>query len=138
MTGGYSGLGLEKVRAMSAAGAHVVVPARRRADAADVLARVDRAEVDALDLGDLDSAHAFAVQDAEQGAATPVWAATSPALVGLGGVYCEDCDIAEPTDVGSATARIRGVDAHAIDPDAAARLWTLSAQLTGVDAFTPA
>jgi NAD(P)-dependent dehydrogenase (short-subunit alcohol dehydrogenase family) len=290
VTGGYSGLGLDMVRALSAAGAHVVVPARRRAHAEEVLAAVDRSEVDALDLGDLDSVHAFAdrylasgrsvdilianaaimacpetrvgpgweaqfatnhlghfalvnrlwpalaagdgarvvalsstghklspirwddlhfedgydkwkaygqsktadslfavhldalareagvrafaahpggimtplqrhlpreemiasgwmdeegnvderFKTPEQGAATPVWAATSPALVGLGGVYCEDCDVAEPTDVGSDTARIRGVDAHAIDPDAAARLWTVSAQLTGVDAFTPA
>ena len=32
----------------------------------------------------------------EQGAATQVWAATSPQLDGMGGVYCEDCDIAEP------------------------------------------
>ena len=36
-----------------------------------------------------------------QGAATSVWAATSPALEGMGGVYCEDCDIAEPTVPGS-------------------------------------
>jgi hypothetical protein len=56
-------------------------------------------------------------------------------LNGMGGVYCEDCDIAEPTAVGSPTARTEGVDAHAIDPDAAARLWTVSAQLTAVDAF---
>ncbi|MEU3499300.1 oxidoreductase [Streptomyces hundungensis] len=28
----------------------------------------------------------------EQGAATQVWAATSPRLTGLGGVYCEDCE----------------------------------------------
>jgi NAD(P)-dependent dehydrogenase (short-subunit alcohol dehydrogenase family) len=74
----------------------------------------------------------------EQGAATSTWAATSPALEGMGGVYCEDCDIAEPTAVGSPTERIRGVDAHAIDPDAAARLWTVSAELTGVDAFATA
>jgi NAD(P)-dependent dehydrogenase (short-subunit alcohol dehydrogenase family) len=72
----------------------------------------------------------------EQGAATSVWAATSPRLEGQGGVYCEDCDIAEPTVPGSATARTAGVDAHAIDPAAAARLWALSAQLTGVDAFS--
>jgi NAD(P)-dependent dehydrogenase (short-subunit alcohol dehydrogenase family) len=71
----------------------------------------------------------------EQGASTSVWAATSPSLAGMGGVYCEDCDIAEPTEVGSPTARIRGVDAHAVDRDAAARLWTLSADLTGVNAF---
>lgn len=72
---------------------------------------------------------------AEQGAATSTWAATSPMLAGMGGVYCEDCDIAEPTVPGSATARIRGVEQHAIDPDAAARLWALSAELTGVNAF---
>ncbi|QCO99218.1 SDR family NAD(P)-dependent oxidoreductase [Arthrobacter sp. 24S4-2] len=71
----------------------------------------------------------------EQGAATSVWAATSPLLLGKGGVYCEDCDIAEPTKAGSPEARIRGVDAHAVDPADAARLWTLSAEMTGVNAF---
>ncbi|MEW2166517.1 SDR family NAD(P)-dependent oxidoreductase [Streptomyces sp. NPDC007084] len=68
----------------------------------------------------------------EQGAATQVWAATSPRLAGLGGVYCEDCDIAEPTpEDGTAT----GVKPYAIDPEQATRLWTLSAELTGVNAF---
>jgi NAD(P)-dependent dehydrogenase (short-subunit alcohol dehydrogenase family) len=71
----------------------------------------------------------------EQGASTATWAATSPQLDGMGGVYCEDTDVAEPTDVGGETARSRGVDAHAIDPEQAARLWALSAELTGVDAF---
>jgi NAD(P)-dependent dehydrogenase (short-subunit alcohol dehydrogenase family) len=74
----------------------------------------------------------------EQGASTSVWAATSPQLDGMGGVYCENCDIAEPTDPDSPMARYQGVDAHAIDRDAAARLWTLSAELTGVDAFAAA
>ena len=71
----------------------------------------------------------------EQGAATSVWAATAPLLQGKGGVYCEDCDIAEPTRTGSPEARIRGVDAHAVDPADADRLWTLSAEMTGVNAF---
>ena len=71
----------------------------------------------------------------EQGAATTVWAATSPRLDGLGGVYCEDCDIALPTAVDTPEARLRGVDAHAIDRADAARLWALSADLTGVNAF---
>ena len=44
----------------------------------------------------------------EQGASTSTWAATNPKLAGMGGVYCENCDIAEPTAVGSPTARIRG------------------------------
>jgi NAD(P)-dependent dehydrogenase (short-subunit alcohol dehydrogenase family) len=74
----------------------------------------------------------------EQGASTSTWAATSPQLEGMGGVYCENCDIAKPTEPDSPTARIEGVDAHAVDPDAAARLWAVSAQLTGVDAFAAA
>ena len=57
----------------------------------------------------------------EQGAATSTWAATSPALAGMGGVYCEDCDIAKPTDPASPLARYQGVDAHAVDPEAATK-----------------
>jgi NAD(P)-dependent dehydrogenase (short-subunit alcohol dehydrogenase family) len=68
----------------------------------------------------------------EQGAATQVWAATSPRLSGMGGVYCEDCDIAEPAP---ADGRQIGVRDHAVNPESAARLWTLSAELTGVNAF---
>ncbi|WP_328445323.1 SDR family NAD(P)-dependent oxidoreductase [Streptomyces sp. NBC_00386] len=67
-----------------------------------------------------------------QGAATQVWAATSPQLAGLGGVYCEDCDIAEPAP---ADGTRTGVSAYATDPEQAARLWELSAELTGVNAF---
>ncbi|MEV0096769.1 SDR family NAD(P)-dependent oxidoreductase [Streptomyces sp. NPDC050738] len=70
----------------------------------------------------------------EQGAATAVWAATSPRLAGMGGVYCEDGDIAGPAVEGGEG----GVHAHATDPVQAARLWALSAELTGVDAFAAA
>ena len=38
VTGGYSGLGLETVRALASAGADVVVPARRPEHAREVLA----------------------------------------------------------------------------------------------------
>lgn len=62
----------------------------------------------------------------EQGCSTTLWAATSPALAGRPGVYCEDCDIASPTDRSSPLARFRGVEAHACDDEAAERLWTLS------------
>ncbi|MFJ8001759.1 SDR family NAD(P)-dependent oxidoreductase [Streptomyces sp. NPDC096310] len=68
----------------------------------------------------------------EQGAATQVWAATSPRLADAGGVYCEDCDIAETTVEGGPR---KGVRSYATDPEQAARLWRLSAELTGVDAF---
>ncbi|MWA02298.1 SDR family NAD(P)-dependent oxidoreductase [Actinomadura sp. LD22] len=79
----------------------------------------------------------------EQGAATAVWAATSPRLAGMGGVYCMDCDVAEPTPAGTPEVRGRkagapapaGVRPYATDPDEAARLWAYSAELTGVDAF---
>ncbi|WP_433467484.1 SDR family NAD(P)-dependent oxidoreductase [Spirillospora sp. CA-128828] len=72
----------------------------------------------------------------EQGAATQVWAATSPQLDGMGGLYCEDCDIAEPAEPGTVLGY--GVNTWATDPDQAARLWRLSADLTGVDAFATA
>ncbi|MFE5157191.1 SDR family NAD(P)-dependent oxidoreductase [Streptomyces sp. NPDC056697] len=68
----------------------------------------------------------------EQGAATQVWAATSPQLNGMGGVYLDDCDIAEPAPADGSRA---GVKEWATDPEQAARLWALSAELTGVDAF---
>ncbi|MEU6140347.1 SDR family NAD(P)-dependent oxidoreductase [Streptomyces sp. NPDC047081] len=285
VTGGYSGLGLETTRSLVKAGAHVVVPARRRASAEEALADLDRVEIDELDLGDLESVRGFAERflasgrtvdilinsagimacpetrvgpgweaqfatnhlghfalvnrlwpaiepggarivsvssrghhfsgirwdDVEwrrgydkweaygqaktanvlfavhldrlgrdagvrafslhpggiitplqrhipkeemvergwidedgnvlnpegfktppQGAATQVWAATSPQLEGLGGVYLEDCDIAEPAVDGDQRS---GVKSWATDPEQAARLWDLSAQLTGVNAF---
>lgn len=64
-----------------------------------------------------------------QGAATQVWCATSPQLNGLGGVYCEDCDVAEVMSADS--DRADGVRPWAIDPETAERLWTLSEHLVG-------
>ncbi|TDV43631.1 SDR family NAD(P)-dependent oxidoreductase [Actinophytocola oryzae] len=281
VTGGYSGIGLETTRVLAAAGARVVVPARRPANAAEALAGIDGVEVDELDLGDLDSVRAFAdrflatdrridvviasagvmampqtrvgpgweaqfainhlghfalvnrlwpavadgarvvmvssrghnfsgirwddpwfadgydrwlaygqaktanvlfavhldalaearvrafalhpgrirtallrhvdtddmrergMVDAEgnivgdwktvgEGAATQVWAATSPQLAGMGGVYLEDCEIAEPARPDDP---MHGVRDHATDPAQAARLWAMSAELTGENAF---
>lgn len=71
----------------------------------------------------------------EQGAATTVWAATSPQLAGLGGLYLEDCDVAELSPEDAEGLAASGVRRYAVDPAQAERLWTLSAQLTGVDAF---
>ncbi len=65
----------------------------------------------------------------EQGCSTTLWAASAPGLAGHAGVYCENCDIASPTDPASPLARYAGVDAHACDDDAAERLWTLSETL---------
>ncbi|MFI6301137.1 SDR family NAD(P)-dependent oxidoreductase [Amycolatopsis thailandensis] len=68
----------------------------------------------------------------EQGAATQVWAATSPLLDGLGGLYCEDCEVAE---IAEEEGEWVGVRPYAIDAGEAARLWKLSADLTGVSPF---
>ena len=69
----------------------------------------------------------FAFKTIPQGAATSCWAATAPEIAGNGGVYCEDCHIAEVDDESSAG----GVRSYALDPDAAEALWTLSEEMTG-------
>ena len=53
----------------------------------------------------------------------PYTGAASPAA------GCEDCDIAEPTDPASPTARFRGVDDHASSDESAERLWAVSEDL---------
>ncbi len=65
----------------------------------------------------------------EQGAATSVWAATSPQLVGIGGVYCEDCEISLPQEEAPGD---KGVAPWAMDPQAADRLWDISKTITGI------
>jgi NAD(P)-dependent dehydrogenase (short-subunit alcohol dehydrogenase family) len=72
----------------------------------------------------------------EQGAATSAWAATSPLLDDKGGVYCEDCDIAVVAN--PETEATAGVNPWAIDPGEATRLWSVSAELTQVNALPPA
>ncbi len=57
----------------------------------------------------------------EQGAATAVWCATAAMLDGRGGLFCEDCDVAELA--GADEPRYRTVKAYAVDPASAARLW---------------
>jgi NAD(P)-dependent dehydrogenase (short-subunit alcohol dehydrogenase family) len=72
-----------------------------------------------------------------QGAATTVWCATSPQLNGIGGVYCENADIAE-IDEGNLNLNydnpvtLRGVKPYSLDAESAKRLWTLSEELAGV------
>jgi NAD(P)-dependent dehydrogenase (short-subunit alcohol dehydrogenase family) len=71
----------------------------------------------------------------EQGAATSVWCATSPRLDGMGGVYCHNCDIAplvtEALAANPIGSMALGVMPHAVDPQAAERLWSLSELLLG-------
>lgn len=67
-----------------------------------------------------------------QGAATQVWAGTEPGLEKFSGVYCEDCNIARIAETAEAEG---GVCRYALDEHEAKRLWTLSAELTALDAF---
>ncbi|MEM7780863.1 MAG: SDR family NAD(P)-dependent oxidoreductase [Pseudomonadota bacterium] len=69
----------------------------------------------------------FKFKTIPQGAATSVWAATSQELEGTGGVYCEDCHVAQQDD----ESRNSGVRSYALDSQAADALWTLSEELTG-------
>lgn len=59
VTGGYSGLGLETVRALADAGVRVIVPARRVDAAQKALDGIAEVDVRGVDLGDLDSVAAF-------------------------------------------------------------------------------
>jgi NAD(P)-dependent dehydrogenase (short-subunit alcohol dehydrogenase family) len=63
-----------------------------------------------------------------QGAATTVWAATAPELDGHGGLYCEDCGVAEPIEDPSMD---QGIMSWALDEEAADRLWALSEEWSG-------
>jgi NAD(P)-dependent dehydrogenase (short-subunit alcohol dehydrogenase family) len=67
----------------------------------------------------------------EQGAATTVWAAVSPDLDGIGGLYLEDCAIAAETPDTMPEGRRwpPGYKPHALDPERASRLWSLSEKL---------
>ncbi|MBX9886832.1 MAG: SDR family NAD(P)-dependent oxidoreductase [Flavobacteriaceae bacterium] len=64
-----------------------------------------------------------------QGAATTVWAATSPLLDEIGGVYLEDSDVAE---LASETGVSNGVKSYSLEEASANKLWKLSEGLTGV------
>ncbi|GAA5098122.1 SDR family NAD(P)-dependent oxidoreductase [Chryseobacterium ginsengisoli] len=79
-----------------------------------------------------------------QGASTTVWAATSGKLNEIGGVYCENTDIAEIDKIANENhehfsermndiEKLSGVAAYALDEATAKRLWTISEKLTGVE-----
>jgi NAD(P)-dependent dehydrogenase (short-subunit alcohol dehydrogenase family) len=70
-----------------------------------------------------------------QGAATTVWCATSPLLDNIGGVYCEDVEIAElaPENLEQANGLgTRGVQRYAVCEKNAKKLWNLSEEMTGI------
>lgn len=78
--------------------------------------------------GDSAQRNRLSYKSIPQGAATSVWAATSPQLAGRGGLYLEDCAVGEPA---SAEAPAKGFLPHALDAQAAEKLWVLSERIVG-------
>jgi NAD(P)-dependent dehydrogenase (short-subunit alcohol dehydrogenase family) len=113
----------DRVRAFSVHPGAVITELMRSMSDEEIRAAVDR------------SRGISAFKNTEQGAATSVWCATSPQLDGMGGVYCEDCDIAEavPADF----PEQRGVRPWAMDRGFGERLWMKSGEWTGVQFIPP-
>lgn len=65
----------------------------------------------------------FVWKSIPQGAATTVWAATTPEFDASGGVYCEDCSAADDSDPEN------GVASFAVDAQRAAELWERSMEM---------
>ena len=66
-----------------------------------------------------------------QGAATTVWCATTPLLNNIGGVYCEDVDIAQLANENTVGAH--GVELYSLNEANAKRLWNSSEEMTGIN-----
>lgn len=62
-----------------------------------------------------------------QGAATTCWVATTDAVADSGGLYCEDCHVADQDDEDP----MGGVRSYAIDEDNAEKLWAMSEEMVG-------
>ena len=73
-----------------------------------------------------EAAGLFHMKTPQQGAATSVYLAASPQVAGIGGRYFEDCHEAEVVEQLDGLA---GVLPHALDPQAARRLWDVSQDL---------
>ena len=65
-----------------------------------------------------------------EGASTSVWAATSPQLYGVGGLFLEDLQQSTPLDE-AAPNPLFGYKPYALDPESARQLWAMSEALVG-------
>ncbi|MFZ4875941.1 SDR family NAD(P)-dependent oxidoreductase [Janthinobacterium sp. Mn2066] len=63
-----------------------------------------------------------------QGAATSVWAGVTASAEEVGGRYCENCHVVEPSMDGGF---VNGASPHAFDPETAQALWARSEELVG-------
>lgn len=78
--------------------------------------------------GNINPEVATTLKTIPQGAATTVWCATNTALEDIGGVYCEDVEIAELSN----DSLTSGVRPYSLDEASAKRLWKLSEELTRI------
>lgn len=78
--------------------------------------------------GNILPAVAASLKTIPQGAATTIWCATSPLLNHIGGVYCEDADIAK---LASEDSMSNGVKLYSLDEINAKQLWKWSEKITG-------
>jgi NAD(P)-dependent dehydrogenase (short-subunit alcohol dehydrogenase family) len=71
---------------------------------------------------------AMVMKSIPQGAATTVWAAVVAPADEIGGRFCEDCHVAEVSEVPGLTG---GVQPYALDGETAKALWAKSEEMTG-------
>ncbi len=64
-----------------------------------------------------------------QGAATTIWCATSSKLNNIGGIYCENVEVAKVASNNSTTS---GVMLYSLDENNAKKLWKLSEEMTNI------
>ena len=84
-----------------------------------------KALVDSISAGQ-PAGQTFSWKTIPQGAATSVWAGVVAEADQVGGLYCEDCRLAEPSDDPNARS---GVRAYALDPANAKALWEMSERM---------
>lgn len=70
----------------------------------------------------------FQFKSIPQGAATSVWAGVRASADLVGGLYCEDCHVAEPEE---GPGVMGGVRSYALDPEIAKALWAKSEEMVG-------
>ena len=73
----------------------------------------------------------FSLKSVPQGAATSVWAGVVAPADEVGGLYCENCHVAERLHGEASSAVIEGVRPYALDAERAKALWAKSEQMVG-------
>ncbi|MFY1664348.1 oxidoreductase [Pseudomonas sp. Pseu.R1] len=123
-------MGLDRRGAIQGVRAFSLHPGQILTDLGRHLSSAEIAAFDVFDeSGQQKVAPEIGLKTLEQGAATGLWCATSSALDGKGGVYCEDCNIAP---INEPEMGRKGVAKWAANPEYAEQLWQISEGWTGM------